>query len=304
MNGLHFESANEKRRNGEMSSGRLGKINSVHQNENISQNLKNFYQSAEAQYLKEKFRNDLIKRWEDPKYKELIGQKISISLTGRKATEQAKYNMSNSHLGQKQSEESKKKKSVQMIEKWKDENFQQIRHNSLLNYYENNYEEARLLRSQQSKERWANEKFKRETILAIKKGCNTPEAKGNRSKSAIKRWENPIERAKIIQAIEKGLAIKPTQPEKYLITIIKELKLYFKYCGDLSFWIGRKNPDFVNIKSKKLIELFGDYWHKGDNGRKRMKYFAKHGYRTLIIWEHELKDLNIVKAKLLAFNSL
>jgi len=62
----------------------------------------------------------------------------------------------------------------------------------------------------------------------------------------------------------------------------------WKYVGDGEFWLGRRNPDFMNINGeKKLIEVFGDYWHKGEDGKERKRYFAQYGFKTLIIWEHE-----------------
>ena len=63
---------------------------------------------------------------------------------------------------------------------------------------------------------------------------------------------------------------------------------------------------------KKLIELFGDYWHSKErtgiepkeHERKRIEHFKQFGFDTLIIWEHELKDLNKVKNRIIQFNNL
>lgn len=67
--------------------------------------------------------------------------------------------------------------------------------------------------------------------------------------------------------------------------------------------INGKNPDFTNCNGKKkLIELFGDYWHKGEDPQDRINIFKKFGYDTLVIWESELKDINKVKNKVIKFN--
>jgi very-short-patch-repair endonuclease len=87
---------------------------------------------------------------------------------------------------------------------------------------------------------------------------------------------------------------KPNKIEKRLISIIDKNNLPFKYVGDGQIWIGSKNPDFISLNEKKIIELFGDFWHtqkvrcfeETENGRK--EHFLKYGYKTLIIWEHEL----------------
>ncbi len=80
--------------------------------------------------------------------------------------------------------------------------------------------------------------------------------------------------------------------------------------GDGEVVIGRFNPDFINVNGqKKLVEMFGNYWHSDkqvrcyeqtEEGRK--KYFATYGFKTLIIWEHELKDLNAVEERVRRFN--
>ena len=86
----------------------------------------------------------------------------------------------------------------------------------------------------------------------------------------------------------KGIKTSPNKPEKFLNSIIS--KYGFEYCGDGTFLVGLKNPDFVNKKTKKVIEMFGDYWHKENEVEPRKKYFKEYGYETLIIWEHELKE--------------
>ena len=81
------------------------------------------------------------------------------------------------------------------------------------------------------------------------------------------------------------------------------IKYLFKYTGDGSIIIEGKMPDFININGqKKIIELFGNYWHKKEDEMIRMEYFNKYGYDTLIIWEDEIKNLEAVKTKLIAFN--
>ena len=106
---------------------------------------------------------------------------------------------------------------------------------------------------------------------------------------------------------------KPNKPEKIIMNYIDELKLPYKYTGNFSFWINWKNPDFVNVKNeKKLMEFFGNYWHgkciTGRNRKQEENYYRKHykkfGWKTLIIWEDELKKPEKVKEKLLEFDRL
>lgn len=74
-------------------------------------------------------------------------------------------------------------------------------------------------------------------------------------------------------------------------TLNKLFPRHWKFVGNGKCWIGRKNPDFVNINGKKeLIEVFGDYWHFGENPQVRINHFQKYGFRTLVIWEKQVKD--------------
>jgi len=99
--------------------------------------------------------------------------------------------------------------------------------------------------------------------------------------------------------------------EKTLLDIL-ELNFpgRYKFTG-YSEQIGWYYPDFTSIgNEKKLIELYGCYWHgcneclpnntknKVDRDAKRIKNFEKFGYKTLEIWEHELKDLDTLVNKI------
>jgi len=106
-----------------------------------------------------------------------------------------------------------------------------------------------------------------------------------------------------IRRLKTGiLSIKPNKPETILINILRDK---FRYVGNGKFWIESFNPDFVDIKNRKIIELFGDYWHNRpeniERDKLRLKAYKHKGYKTIIIWEHELKDLNKLSIKLRKF---
>ena len=80
-------------------------------------------------------------------------------------------------------------------------------------------------------------------------------------------------------------------PEQIFINLCKE----FRFVGNGELVIGGKNPDFVCINDDhKLVEIWGDFFHKGQNPQDRIDFFADRGYDCLVIWEHELKYLNKV----------
>jgi hypothetical protein len=80
------------------------------------------------------------------------------------------------------------------------------------------------------------------------------------------------------------------------------------YVGDGKFWlkIGNRmrNPDFIIENSNKILEIFGDYWHRNDSPDEIIQEYESIGYNCLIIWEHEIiKDRNRVFRLIQAFEN-
>lgn len=104
---------------------------------------------------------------------------------------------------------------------------------------------------------------------------------------------------------------KLTKPERRLRNRLNCLfPGEYKFVGDGTIFIDYKCPDFININGqKKIIEMFGDYWHgeertgrtKVQEKNQRIKHFAKYGFKTLIVWESELKNILQLKEKLIKF---
>ena len=101
---------------------------------------------------------------------------------------------------------------------------------------------------------------------------------------------------------------KPNKLEKEMITIIKDLNLPYKFVGDWQVVFGGRNPDFINVNGhKKLIEVFGTYWHTTrartftDTEEGRIKHFKKYGFDCLVIWDTEFKNKDMLIEKLKIF---
>lgn len=117
-----------------------------------------------------------------------------------------------------------------------------------------------------------------------------------KNKDSMKKWMNKIE-------------FKPNKPEKSIIKIIDSEKIDLEYVGDGSYWIRREknsfNPDFVNRKEKKIVELFGIYWHTLPKSivkdKERLKTYNLQGYTTLVIWDYELEEIPSVALKIKNF---
>ena len=110
-----------------------------------------------------------------------------------------------------------------------------------------------------------------------------------------------------LRNILKAVCANPNKKEQYLYWILQLIfPKEYKYVGDGSVIIGGHCPDFININGqKKLIEFYGDYWHKGDDEGNRIFGFKLFGFDTLVIWEHELNDdeIEMTIAKIIEFHN-
>jgi very-short-patch-repair endonuclease len=163
--------------------------------------------------------------------------------------------------------------------------------------------------SLKSKERWKDANYRIKMGLAISKGMNTPESKVRRSKVSKNLWKQEDYRKKVLIEIFKALNLRPNKPEQILLNLLQIiLTNQYKYTGDGSFFIERYNPDFIDFKNKKIIECYGTYWHNRTDSikrdKRRLKIYKKNNYKTLIIWDEELKDVDKLIAKLLKFRNL
>jgi len=175
-----------------------------------------------------------------------------------------------------------------------------------------------------NKEHWSIPEFKEKTSAKIRGVANDPEHiawmreeywdkpsyKKCKSRTTKKLWQDPEYAKNVMQKSIKGSMTKrPNRPEKQIIEILKSLESNIKYVGDGTHWILNtgKNPDFVNEETKKIIEVYGCYWHcckkhfpnvedrdsiiekQHRKDQQRINKFKKLGYSVLIVWEHELK---------------
>jgi hypothetical protein len=103
----------------------------------------------------------------------------------------------------------------------------------------------------------------------------------------------------------KSQQLRPNKPESVILSILDQLYPgEYKYTGDGKVIIAGKMPDFINCNGKKkIIELFGDYWHKGEDPRDRAKIFEPYGYDTLVIWERELANIEQVASRINWFHA-
>ena len=158
------------------------------------------------------------------------------------------------------------------------------------------------------------EESKRKMSLAMKGKKRSKETKRRISKAMTKQWQNLEYAEKQLKAIYATMKTKPNKPERKLRNGLNRMfPGEYKYVGDGKVWFGKRCPDFINVNGqKKIIEMFGDFWHSEEvNGRtrkqeenQRIGYFAGYGFKTLIIWEREFQNIRRLKKKLIEFHKV
>lgn len=152
-----------------------------------------------------------------------------------------------------------------------------------------------------------------EQLTKLKKVLNSPEYKKKHkeamnslivrkklSKIRKRLWQNED----YVRKQMKSNHIKPNKAEKELEAFLTNLlPNEYKYVGDGEVIIHGKCPDFININGqKKIIEFYGRYWHPPDDEPNRQFIFSLFGYKTLIVWDNEFNDLEVLREKILGFN--
>ena len=129
-----------------------------------------------------------------------------------------------------------------------------------------------------------------------------PEYRAKCTQASKDRFNDPEFQKKFWESCERH----PNNLEVSMIYLLHEMDLEnFEFVGDFreDGWIRGYNPDFLNKKDKKIIETNGSFWHKNLNKVKdRIKTFKDCGYKTLIVWDKEFKNLPKLKSKIENFD--
>ncbi len=110
-----------------------------------------------------------------------------------------------------------------------------------------------------------------------------------------------------IKAMLQRSQVKPNKSELKLEEILNRVvpnEYALNVLGNVMILDG-KVPDFVNVNGqKRLIELFGEFWHPKEDEELRINNFKKFGWDTLVIWDKELRKYNqsSLEIKILNFN--
>lgn len=166
--------------------------------------------------------------------------------------------------------------------------------------------ELRLKRRLNRLGRKLNPETKTKIGRANKGRKRSPEQVAEMRGRSVALWQSPEWRDKVVRAQQVGRYVHPNKAEKAVLELLEQLYPgEWAFVGDGSLIVGGKNPDFANVNGKKaLIELFGDYWHRGENPQDRIDLFARFGFKTLVIWELEMSSISRVTERVTQFVEL
>jgi hypothetical protein len=105
------------------------------------------------------------------------------------------------------------------------------------------------------------------------------------------------------ETIKKMLTRRtPTSLEMKFLDIVEKNGLPYKFVGDGSFMIERKNPDFININGDKIaIEVYARYYKLRHAETvqewkdEREKIFSKYGWNVIFFDETEVKEKIVLR---------
>jgi len=203
-------------------------------------------------------------------FSEEARERMSLAHTGKSQKPSTKRKNSLAHIGISFSEEHKKNLSLAFKGKSATPGFLGHRHTEESREKISKGVSLALLGNQNSLGRFVSDETRKKLSKAIKQT-----------------WKNP----EIARRYIRGMQVKPTKPERRLGEIIEDWNLPFSFNGNTgNTTIKGLCPDFVSNNGLKcIIEVYGDYWHR-DDYKNRKSIYAKEGYRTLILWEHEIRE--------------
>jgi len=124
--------------------------------------------------------------------------------------------------------------------------------------------------------------------------------KAHREEAAV-RMRALRERPDVLAKIVKACHSRPNRAEAEFQRVNLSRNLGFEFVGNGSFLVGTKNPDFVNVESKQIVEIFGRAFHDPETSFRQnipyhqteqgaVEYYARRGWNCLVLWEEDLKE--------------
>ena len=124
-----------------------------------------------------------------------------------------------------------------------------------------------------------------------------------KSCSTREKWKDEEYAKNVISKTLQSNKKSPNKPEQHLSHIINDnFPNTFKFVGNGKKMIGKFCPDFVYENKKKIIELYGSYWHNKpeiiQRDIRRKNKYEDSGYELLVIYDTELTNEHNIVSKI------
>lgn len=249
--------------------------------------------------------------WQDPEYRDKVILKLKLprpNSRGRPAwnkgipwTEESRHKMSESAkrrgcIPEAHSPQARAKRSESLSkifsQKWQEDESYRSRN---LMHLENLNKSPEHRISSAKGARKVQELYPEIIQAFLEKGWNymkSPEGRQFLRNKAIMQWQ--VMRVELIKAQRRGTS-RPNKKEAILQAMLNEdFPNEWMYSGNGEHvpdkvLLAGLVPDFIAKDGRRaVIELFGDYWHKGESEENKRGKYSELGYQCLVIWEHEL----------------
>jgi len=74
--------------------------------------------------------------------------------------------------------------------------------------------------------------------------------------------------------------------------------LGFTHTEDFKFHVRAKGgktriPDYVNRSTREIVEVWGTYWHRGENPQDLIDWYRDCGWKARVVWENEVDEFAV-----------
>jgi len=57
--------------------------------------------------------------------------------------------------------------------------------------------------------------------------------------------------------------------------------------------VGVHIPDYVKSDTREIVEVWGTYWHRGENPQDLINWYAEQGWNARVVWENEVPEFAV-----------
>ena len=131
------------------------------------------------------------------------------------------------------------------------------------------------------------EEQKRRNAKRLAKRSYTPE----HAKAISERMKQDHKDGKYLEVY--GSNNKSSKVELSLLPLLK--RQGYVSTQEKKYYIGStldrvRIPDYVKRDTREIVEVWGTYWHRGENPQDLLDWYRDRGWKAQVVWENEVDD--------------